>query len=190
MESLTSLSRDYFRFQWLKTYPSWSTYATNYIAQNVHKYLDCWKHVKKKIKNMLPPQIAMIFHDSTWGSEYYCAVFATFPFNYKQGYKAALLTLSPLVNEGSQNADSHIEVLKFVLDLFWKTFENAAALVEDNCPTNKAFATQTGRNFVCSSSHGFNLAVRDITSDHAQEIAKVHALMKTLRTDIAAAKIR
>lgn len=94
------------------------------------------------------------------------------------------------VAEDSQDADQHKEYFEFVLDLYGRSFKNVVVLLGDNCSTNQSFARKVNTPLVGCASHRFNLAVHDIIAPHRMIVAKVNALMKTIRRPISAAKLR
>jgi hypothetical protein len=58
------------------------------------------------------------------------------------------------------NADAHIAYFDYILELYDKDWSNIAALIGDNCSTNRSFAGKSNGYFIGCESHQFNLAVK------------------------------
>jgi hypothetical protein len=76
------------------------------------------------------------------------------------GYKKVLLSFSPMTNEESFNAATHVKYFEFVLGYYGKWWNNVAALIGDNCCTNQSLATKANSYFIGCASHRFNLAMK------------------------------
>jgi len=99
-----------------------------------------------------------------------------------------LLALSPL-DDGSQDADAHIELLRNVLAVYNKTVDMVQFIVADNCNTNRSIATKLGVPLVGCASHRFNLAVNTFLTEHDLLLRKVNNLMSQLRQANNAAEL-
>ncbi len=135
---------------------------------------------------------ALLFH--FWraaGNVHFVAVFATFPsVSSEHGYSKVLLSFSPMGEGDELTAEMHHTFVSDVLHSYGKSWSNVAALVGDNCSTNKLFAKKADCKLIGCASHRFNLAVKDIMSPYEDLLAKVNSLMKKLRNIIPSAKLR
>ena len=131
-----------------------------------------------------------MFDGWSGGDTHYTAVFAAYPADNECGFKKFLLAISPMGDEDSLDASQHYEYVKYVLEVHGKKFENVVAIVGDNTATNKSFARRVGPFFQGCYSHRYNLAMKDIISSYSFVIDKVHELMKKLKYQIPAAKLR
>ncbi|RLN48889.1 hypothetical protein BBJ28_00014648 [Nothophytophthora sp. Chile5] len=91
-----------------------------------------------------------------------------------------LLSLSPL-DEGSQDAEVHIEMFKCMLALYNKDISTMAFLVGDNCSTNQRIASFLELPLVGCASHRYNLAVNRVLVHYESELAGLNSLMVQLR---------
>ena len=107
-------------------------------------------------KEMAPFQNIVLEFDG-WGKAltqiHYVALFAHYPIN--DGHHLAflsppLLTFSPLLDEESQSAAAHLDWLNSSLALYGKSMENdVAAVLADNCNTNRCICTKVQPCYVC-----------------------------------------
>ena len=146
--------------------------------------------VENKIAAQLPDKISLIFDGWSFASTHYTAVFAAFPSDNSVGYTTRLLTISPLHDESSLNAEEHIEFLTYMLDVYNKNWENVCGLVGDNVSTNRRFSKKTGVPLVGFASHRLNLAIKDILKFHEVLLNKLNRLMSKLRNLLLSAKLR
>jgi hypothetical protein len=94
--------------------------------------------VEEKIAALLLDTFALVFDGWTVGQTHYLTVFATYPNNDTAlGYNKVLLSFAPLTNEESLNADAHIAYFDYILELYDKDWSIIAALIGDNCATNR-----------------------------------------------------
>ena len=98
-----------------------------------------------------------------------------------------MLGFSPFLNELSEDADTYISELKYVLGVFDRSFKNVLSLTADSCNTNKSIAKRLGLNFVRCASHRFDLAVKEFVAKEGRIIKKVNELMKQLKLPSMAA---
>jgi len=96
----------------------------------------------------------------------------------------ALLSFTPLLDESDFSAQSHFDLLNFVLvEVFQKDFSNVVCLVGDNCSTNVALANICNKPLIGCAAHRFNLAVQNYLKDfHEPLLAKLNLLITKLRT--------
>ena len=94
--------------------------------------------VKRKISLLLPETIALVFDGWSDNGTHFIGVFATFPVGNKRGYSTRLLTLSPMGDETSLDANEHFDFLTYILDVYQKSCSNVISIIGDNCNTNKA----------------------------------------------------
>jgi hypothetical protein len=106
------------------------------------------------------------------------AIFAICNVNGKR--RERLLSLSPL-DDGSQDAEVHIEMFKCVLSLYNKDISMVAFLVADNCSTNRRIATLLEVPLVGCASHRYNLAVNRFLAPYDAELTAFNDLMVQLR---------
>jgi hypothetical protein len=155
------------------------------------KYMDSpYRLVQKKVMNLLPEVFALIFDGWSCGQTHYIGLYASFPKESVSGYEKVLLAFAPMNDESSLNADEHIKFVEVVLSSYGKWWNNVAALIGDNCSTNRCMARKAQVNFIGCASHRFNLAVKDILAKYEDSLCKVNALMKKLKTLVASAKLR
>lgn len=146
--------------------------------------------VEEKISSLLPSKFCLVFDGWSSNLTHFIAVFATFPSDNHCGYSARLLTVSPIGDECSLNADDHIDFLKYILELYGKTWSNVIALVGDNVSVNKSISNKTGKPLIGCASHRYNLAVRDIIDGDIDLIDKIAAIMVKLKTLLLSAQLR
>jgi hypothetical protein len=147
--------------------------------------------VETQIRNILPDKFALVFDGWTLSNTHFLAVFSTFPDSKSiTGYKKVLLSFSPLTNEQSLNADSHIAFFEFILDLYGKWWNNVVALIGDNCSTNHSFAGKCKTYFIGCASHRFNLAMKSHLEKHEEMLKQVNGIMISLKGLIPSAKLR
>lgn len=156
------------------------------------KYLSLLtKVVESKIAILLPDKFALVFDGWSNGTRHYVAIFASIPdAESKLGYKSLLLCFSPLTDEESQSADSHIKYFDFILRLYGKSWLNVSAIIGDNCSTNKSIATKTNTKFIGCASHRFNLAMGLYLKQHETILLRIHDLMTKLQNFLLAAALR
>lgn len=102
---------------------------------------------------MLPDKFAIVFDVWCVGDTHDVAIFAIYSSKQPSAYDSVLLALSSRGEEDSQNAMEHFEFVQLVLSVSGKSWENVAALVGDNCSTNKALARRVEALFVSCFSH-------------------------------------
>lgn len=155
------------------------------------KYLrNLTEHVEKKIAALLPEKFAVVFDGWSGGDTHYVSIFATFPSEHTMGYDSVLLGCSPMGDEDSLDATEHYRFVEEVLKIFGKSWDNVAALVGDNCSTNRCFTRRVGPLFVGCYSHRYNLAMKDVISLSLPEVGHVRELMRKLSYQIPAARLR
>jgi hypothetical protein len=80
--------------------------------------------VEEKIKKMLPNMFALVFDGWTPDQSHYLGVFATFPDEESTaGYKMVLVSFSPMTNEESFKAATHVEYFEFILGYYGKWWD-------------------------------------------------------------------
>lgn len=142
----------------------------------IHKLALC---VEQKLSAKLPDRFVIT-----------SGVFSTFSSNACVGYDNSLLATSPMEDETKQGASEHCHYLLFVLSLFGKNMFCVVALVKDNTDTNRVCAREFDCLFVRWFCHRFQLAVKNIISNHEYIDGEVHSLMRKLSFSIAAVKLR
>lgn len=148
------------------------------------------KSVESKLSALLPSRIALIFDGWTAGSSHYLSVFASYTSTNSRGFEVRLLSLSPMGDECSLNADEHIDYLTFVLELYNKSWENVSVIVGDNVSVNRSISTKTGIPMIGCASHRFNLAVRDYLSSEEHILTKINEIMVKLKSLLIGARLR
>jgi hypothetical protein len=88
------------------------------------------------------------------------------------------------------NADAHIAYFDYILELYDKDWSNIAALIGDNCSTNRSFAGKAKCHFIGCESHRFNLAVKTYLEEYEDTLQKINDIMSKLKNLIPAAKLR
>jgi hypothetical protein len=149
------------------------------------------EYVQQKIRHLLPEVFALVFDGWTFDQTHYSGIFATFPYQeYESGYKKVLLLFSPMTDKESLRANAHVSFFEFILGFYNKTWENVAALIDDNCSTNKSFAGKAKSYFIGCESHRFNLAVKVHLEKYKHLLKKINNIMSKLKNLIPAAKLR
>lgn len=64
-----------------------------------------------------------------------------------------------------QDANKHITISRFVLDVFGKKEDSVMALRGDNCAVNCAINNKVKISYVECTSHRFQLAVKDVMAE-------------------------
>ena len=146
--------------------------------------------VENKIANMLPDVFCVVLDGWSCATTHYVALFATYPSDAPNGYCKVLLAFSPMGNEKSLDAETHVTFIEKTLRLYKKSMDNVMAFIGDNVSTNKRAARLAKVAFVGCASHRYNLAVMDLVNDNSELIGKVNALMVFLRSLIPAATLR
>lgn len=99
--------------------------------------------VEQKVGNILPTKFALGFDGWTPSSTHYLLLFASFPSNNTQCYERGLLSISPMDDRCRLNADEHIKIMSYVLDLYGSTWQDVCALVGDNVRVNKSISNKS-----------------------------------------------
>ena len=146
--------------------------------------------VEKKITKELPGKFALIIDGWSKGSTHFVGLFASYPWNNRNGYRTALLTFSPLENETSFTAADHVDFIKYTLSIYEKNLENVVALIGDNAEVNKSMAKLLGIPLIGCASHKFNLAVSAYLEKDNILLNKTNQLMGRLKTYKLAGKLR
>ena len=113
-------------------------------------------------------------------STHYSGIFAAVQ-NKGKNLQTPMLSFSPLSNECSQSADSHIEFITFVLESYKRKITDLGFIICDNENLNKAIARKIGVPMFGCPSHRLNLAVKTIPKFGA-EIEMINKLMVKLST--------
>lgn len=162
------------------------------ISRNTFtKYLlKVGEEVRIRLVASLPSKIGIYFDGWSDHSTHYVAVFACYSAANNSESSYPLLSLSPLLNEESLTAQSHLEFLTAVLEMYGKDLSNVAFLAGDNCATNLKLADLIHVPFIGCVSHRFNLAMQTFLSNSASILQKVEDVMSKLRTIKKAALLR
>lgn len=146
--------------------------------------------VDENMTQALPDMFAVV--SDGWAGEdtHYVGVFATYPGHTSTGFRKHLLCFSPMGEEYSKDATQHYDYVEYVLEVLGKTFETVGVIIGDNTATKKAFACRVGSIFLVCYSHSYNLAMKDVLFGYKIVIDKIHNLMRNLRYQIPAAKLR
>ncbi|OWZ14672.1 hypothetical protein PHMEG_00011816 [Phytophthora megakarya] len=100
------------------------------------------------IGDTLPTRFAIMFDGLKNGTTHYVAIFAE-----------VLLGLLPPLDEQTNTAEAHRDLVVSVLSVYGKMPNDVVALIGDNGPTNKATANLLGINLLGCSCHKLNLAI-------------------------------
>lgn len=73
------------------------------------------KAIEEKIKYSLPSKFCLIFDGRSNASDYFVAIYTTYPSKSQNGYSANLLAFSPLKNEADHSSTEHISLISYVL---------------------------------------------------------------------------
>lgn len=117
-----------------------------------------------------------------WSEQYMndIGVFAVYLSKGALGYKRALLSFSPLLNEQRLGADKHVTFITTALSCVQKEFSGNVAIIGDHCNTKKAKSDKLGLHLTVCASHRFKLAVQDIIKCYDPILTKVQSIMKQL----------
>ena len=148
--------------------------------------------VEKKISEKLPQFFGLMIDGWTemGSSTHYLGVFGFISDKSTGQSVCPLLAFSPLIDESSYTADSHIEFLEFVLKVYDKSIQNVKFLVCDNENLNKSISRKLNIPMIGCESHRLNLAVKAALIDAQQEMDLVMELMKKLSSLKQSAKMR
>ena len=92
-----------------------------------------------KVSAQIPYECILVYDDWTSDSVHYFGIFAAYR-DSENNLQFPLLTLSPLHDEASLDAQSHYEFIVSTLSIFYKSLSSILAVVCDNENTNKALA--------------------------------------------------
>lgn len=118
--------------------------------------------IEKEIVKMIPETFVVAFDGWPCMQARFFCVLAMSPSRGSTGYTECPLGFSLSEKEDHLDAAANQSFLEFVFSVFSKSIDNDIYLVEDNCPTNKAFANLIQRTLLQCHSHGFNLAVQGL----------------------------
>ena len=109
------------------------------ISRNTFvKYLGLLtRKVEESVQKALPPRFGLVMDgwSESSSSTHYVAIFAVFR-GSSNPTNMDLLSFSPLLSEEELSADSHMELIDYVMGLFGRTSADILFLVGDNAPTN------------------------------------------------------
>lgn len=154
---------------------SWKPVSSKTLKEDMKK---CSESVGVLIESELGKLFGVMWDGWTHGTTHYVGIYGVCYADGKR--RERLLSLSPL-EDGSQDAEVHIEMFKRVLALYNKDISMVAFLVADNCATNQRIATLLELPLVGCASHRYNLAVNRYLAAYEPELAAVNSLMVQLR---------
>lgn len=128
------------------------------------------KHVKTRIAEALPDRFALLSDGWSAKGTHFGAKYDCYPTFTSCGFEKVVLAFAPKVSEEKIDSQNHYKLIKFVLDVFRRSFNNIVAVISDNCPTNlrlgqDVFPKHPYCMFIWCASHRFNRAVGDILGD-------------------------
>lgn len=85
---------------------------------------------------MIDSDIALAFDGWSVGSDYYVSIFACLSSDCNNVFLSILLNLPTFGNGKRQDADTHIDYLKFVFECHEKGMSDVVAFAADNCCTD------------------------------------------------------
>ena len=88
------------------------------------------------------------------------------------------------------NAYSHVEFLRYALNIYSRTVENVIYIIGDNCALNKRIADDLNVPLIGSASHRFNLEMQKFCKPYEPLSEKIQNLMKKMTFLKNAAKLR
>ena len=97
------------------------------------------------------------------------ALFATYCEINSSCVQRNLLAFSTFESKISQDADSHIEFIEFVLDVYGKNLTSVVAVIAENCAVNRSISTKLQ----------INLFVKSLIIVHESTIINIRELMKS-----------
>ncbi len=124
-----------------KKYSKLEPVSVKTLMKYIHKFT---LQVEQSIKRLLPDKFCLLFDGWTLDgqSTQFIGIFATFMSN--GAVEKVLLAFQPLFDESDFSAQSHMELLQYILISFGKDFTNLVCLIGDNCNTNIATAKLCG----------------------------------------------
>lgn len=146
--------------------------------------------VEDRIRLELPEKFAIVVDGWTCAETHFLAIFATFSSSDPLGYSVILLAFTPLAEETSLNTSEHEYMIRWVLELFGKSFDNVVTIIGDNISTNHALADLAECHFIGCASHRLNLAVQDFLQPYQGVLSRVRDLTRKLRNLKSAAELR
>lgn len=101
------------------------------------------KKFEAHISNKLPEKFAIVIVGWSNNDTYYLEVFAPFPYTGMMtksqfSFESVLLAFSPLLDETSLTAISHMETIEYIMTIYKKTWENFISIIGDNVSSNTA----------------------------------------------------
>lgn len=126
-----------------------------------------------KIQSLLPKNSSIVLNGWMGGNTPFFAIFATFSSNQQIRYYNVLLALSLMGEADFLKADEHYEFLKFVQQVFNKSWDSIFALTSESCSTNNSFSTRSGPFFVRFYSHCYNLAMGHVITVRFSKVNRV-----------------
>ncbi|GAB1602785.1 hypothetical protein Ahia01_000558600 [Argonauta hians] len=145
--------------------------------------------VEKRISKELPGKFALIIDGWSKKSNHFVGLFASYPWSDKKGYRSALLSFLPLINE-TLTASDLVDFISYTLSLYGKSFENVVAIICDNAEVNKSITKLSDIPLVVCASHKFNLAVSAYLENEKLLLDKINNLMGKLKSFKLADKLR
>jgi hypothetical protein len=167
----------------------------NFVA-TAHKLV---RVVEGRIKNEAKKFPGKCIVIDTWGKKHasssYTAVELVYDCRDDKGNRLSppLLAFAPLLNEESSNADSYVEFMEWLLNVYEMRLQDVVVMIADNCSTNKSAANKAGFKFIGCASHRLNLAAKKLVTDDQELkrlVDKVFALFQKLKTQKWSARLK
>ena len=122
------------------------------------------KKVESNITKTLLKTFWIVVDGCTVLNSRFIPVYAILLTNTEYGFRRVLLAFSLLEVEMKQDAQEHLEFLKFVLDTFSWSFSSVAALQGNNYVINLALRKVRKVSIEVCTPHKFNFAMNEINS--------------------------
>ncbi|OQS00461.1 hypothetical protein ACHHYP_03592 [Achlya hypogyna] len=120
--------------------------------------------------------MVLLLDGSTNHGTHYCAVYISL-IDSDNISRVFLLAMSPFKNEADLTHGEFMNILSATCHTFWRTLNEIAVLVGDNCSVNQVIARWLMVPLVGCASHKFNLAVNAYLEDYADIVDPVQAIM-------------
>lgn len=92
--------------------------------------------------------------------------------------RCACLSMTLLEDKTIQDANEHVKVLRFVLQLNAKTQKNFMALIGDKYAVNCTISDKMMISFIGCTKHRFPLVVEEINAEGVEALAQDRDLMR------------
>lgn len=115
--------------------------------------------------------------------------FVCYVFKKQKMVMVKLIGFSSSESELTQNAENHVEFLKYLLSLLKKSVDDVVDLIRDDCSTNQRMAWLLNKEFAGCYRHRFNLAVEEMTVSESKMIPDTRKFIERFSNPIPGSKL-